>query len=232
MESQMPASTKKDRYWREFVQGALKHAGKWAKFNEECQALRKKMMEEAGSKDWHAYTRKAWHQTIENYPGIVDEVKFEDNWAKRVEQEKKTKARNLTLAGKLVIPEMVQPLPPLPLPEVPLPEQEETVFIEGAQEGDILRDTKWVYFNLSRLIKTNRNGMRTLDNKVLREAPSNGAVGLAQYALEEQKAFIEKFVTKILPKDETPDKVPTQEELRAELDPTLSELERYMKRVG
>lgn len=225
----MPASTKKDRYWREFVEAALKKAGRWAEFNAECQALRKSLMEAAGSKDWHAYTRKAWHQTIENYPGIVDEVKFEDNWARRVEQEKNKKLRNLAAAGragKLTIPAFEHPA----LSD--LPEEDETIFIEGAQEGDILRDTKWVYFNLSRLIKTNRNGTRTLDKSVLKEAPSNGAVGLAQYALEEQKAFIEKFVTKILPKDETPEKVPTPEELRAELDPTLGDLERYMKRVG
>jgi len=97
---------------------------------------------------------------------------------------------------------------------------------------DILADTKWVYLNMARLIRKTNTGVLVLVPSVLKEAPSNGAVGLANYAMTDPQAFFEKFVTKILPKD-TGEKSsgPTEEEIKAELDPTFDELEKYIERL-
>lgn len=96
---------------------------------------------------------------------------------------------------------------------------------------DVLRDVKWVYQNMARLIITAPNGASTLDPKVLKQAPSNGAVGLAQYALDDRKAFFDKFVTKILPKDDGTSGAVSDEAKLAELDPNFTELEKYMRRL-
>lgn len=98
------------------------------------------------------------------------------------------------------------------------------------RSSDILSDTKWVYANMARLIRV-VNGQQALNKSVLKEAPSAGAVGLAGYALEDPKAFFEKFVTKILPKDEEKPKGQTDEEKLKELDPTFDDLVKYMKRL-
>lgn len=106
------------------------------------------------------------------------------------------------------------------------------VVVEDDGQIDTLRDTKWVYQNIGRLIVRNELGLEQLNEDVLVDAPSNGAIGLAHYCLNDRKAFFEKFVIKILPKDDGSDETePSEEELALEHDPSFAGLEQYLQKI-
>jgi hypothetical protein len=96
---------------------------------------------------------------------------------------------------------------------------------------DVLRDTKWVYENLGRLIVRNNLGLEQLDEDTLKEAPSNGAIGLAHYCLNDRKAFFEKYALRIMQKEDEDKGEPTEEELAEEHDPDFSDLKQYLQRL-
>jgi exonuclease VII large subunit len=108
------------------------------------------------------------------------------------------------------------------------------VVIEDDGPTDQKRDVNWVYDNLSRLIITNDLGLEQLDMDVLETAPSNGAVAMAHYALNNRSNFFEKFVIKSLAKTETVEEVTeeqSQEEtIDVDCDPTFEGLEKYIAR--
>lgn len=228
----MTAFSDREKHWRTELTKALKKEKKWDEFDARRLQLQQQIMA-AGQKDFKIARKKAWHAAAEEFPGVFDTAKFDIQRKETIERERderKRRALKTSMAqrtGGVITPALDAEVDRM----IDQLSDQGPVVIENAVEGDVLRDAKWVYYNLSRVIKTRRNGQRYLDPKTLKEAPSNGAVALAQYALDEPKAFIERFVIKILPKDEAPEKAPTEEEVRAELDPGLDELERYMKKV-
>lgn len=230
----MPARKPKEEDWREWVEAKIRAAGKWDEFN----ALRKEFQkhDRVTSGQCERITRRrAWKNAAALFSEHFDQAEYDAKRTAQLAAERvKRKLTGFKNAREAMAPAAKKSLGPLTAQDldriIEAPDDEVVIIAEG-KEGDILRDTKWVYFNLARLIKISRGGIKSLDKKVLREAPSNGAVGLAQYALDDQKAFMEKFVTKILPKDEAPEKAPTEAELAAELDPSLDDLAKYMKRL-
>lgn len=103
--------------------------------------------------------------------------------------------------------------------------------IKGDGETDILRDVKWVYDNYAELIQTDpKTGADVLNNDLLKKAPSSGCVAIAQYALLDKAKFFERFVVRILPKDDGPakDKKDT-EETAEELDPDFADMEKWIQ---
>ena len=230
----MPSWTPKEKQWREWLRGKLQAAGVWEDFNRLRMDYSHNDKVATGQCN-KIVDRRAWHQVANLFTEHFNQDEFdrlrENHLAKdkpeRTRRQMKKARDSMAPSGKKIVGNLTEK----ELDRIIEPPDDEVVIIDNSNDGDILRDTKWVYFNMARLIKIARGGTKTLDKKVLREAPSNGAVGLAQYALADQKAFMEKFVTKILPKDEAPDKVVTEEDLKAELDPGLDELARYMKKM-
>lgn len=103
------------------------------------------------------------------------------------------------------------------------------VVVEDRGPVDVIRDAKWVYENIGRLFIRNDLGLEFLDEEFLATAPSNGAISMAHYCWNHRKEFFEKFIfTKVL-KDEAIEK--TEEDLAAELDPTLEGLEKYLEKI-
>lgn len=95
---------------------------------------------------------------------------------------------------------------------------------------DIVRDIQWVYNSWGSLFAISETGTRILDEKVLKQAPSNGAIALANYALTDSKAFFDKYATKLIPKNAAEDveeSGPSKEEQLAELDPSFAEMSEY-----
>lgn len=104
------------------------------------------------------------------------------------------------------------------------------VIVRDEGPPDIPRDIRWVYEHLGDLFKMTEKGTRVFDLEVLESAPSNGAVAMANYALIDQKAFFDKFVSRLIPKDvavleETAE--PTEEEKMAELDPAFEDMKEF-----
>lgn len=102
------------------------------------------------------------------------------------------------------------------------------IVVEDPSEVDIVADTKWVYGNLAKLIVIDKvKGHRKLNVELLEQAPSNGAIAIAMFALENQNDFMTRFAMKLFPKEA---KQPTEDniDLADELDPTLGEMANYM----
>jgi len=102
------------------------------------------------------------------------------------------------------------------------------------EEGppDIVRDIQWVYDNWGDLFVITENGARVFDTEVLEKAPSNGAITMAEYALRKPDGFVERFVSRLLPKDagEQDDvQAQTNAERLAELDPSLDDMRDFFK---
>lgn len=230
----MPAWTAKEREWRRKLTAALKKSGRWKEFEEIKEDFRRAEQEKSEQTCDKIVARRAWHQAAALFTDVFDTEKFSAErtaWIKA--NTKRRRINGYKKARKAMAPKAK--LPPMSDKEIERilePPDDEVIIIAGNNEGDILRDTKWVYFNMARLIKTSRAGLRSLDKQVLREAPSNGAVGLAQYALDDSTKFFERFVVKILPKDETPEKQPSEEEALREVDPSFEDLAKYMRKLG
>jgi hypothetical protein len=221
----VPAWTPKEKEWKAKLYMALKAKKKWEEFRTLKNKIQKEVEPEASC---NAMAEKiAWHRAFEQYQDVLDMEKFELDRSVRLYEAKEKRKKTALLKARLIAID-----PAKEGPKISDAEDGDVIIIANGIEGDILRDTKWVYNNMARLIKVARGGIRSLDRKVLKEAPSNGAVGLAQYALDDQKAFFERFVTKILPKDEVAPVGPTEEELKADLDPTLDELSKYIRKTA
>ena len=99
---------------------------------------------------------------------------------------------------------------------------------------DLIGDIRWVYENMGELFKTTPEGVRIVNRLKLEQAPSPGAVTMAEYAADDMKSFLEKFVIKLLPKDSI--KVSREsrdaKENAERLDPGLSELDQYFAKEG
>ena len=108
------------------------------------------------------------------------------------------------------------------------------VIVEDDGIFDPLNDARWVYSNMPRLFYTDKRGIERLNEEVLKEAPSNGAIGLAHHALQDKSAWYVKWGMKIMPKEDT-NKVEeveeTEEELMEEHDPTFGTLEKYFRKI-
>jgi len=225
----MVAWSPKQREWKAKVYLALKNKKKW----EEFRALKNKIQKEiAPESSCNAMAeRDAWHRAFEQFQDVLDMEKWDLEREVRLLEDREVRRRRAIFKTKQ-LPNSILPFTPKDDPKSPGDEEEGVVVIENGIEGDILKDVKWVYHNMAKLIKVARSGVRSLDRKVLKSAPSNGAVGLAQYALDDSKAFFERFVTRILPKDESIPVGQTETELKADLDPTLDELSKYIKKAA
>lgn len=104
------------------------------------------------------------------------------------------------------------------------------VVVEQKDDVDLMGDTLWVYKNLADLILVSDKGVRRLDTELLKKAPSNGAIAIAQYARDNPAGFLEKFVLKIMPKAEEPQQGKSERELMSDLDPAFDDLEKYFKK--
>lgn len=97
---------------------------------------------------------------------------------------------------------------------------------------DVLRDIAWVYANISILFVPTDRGTYVIKEDRLAKAPSQGAIAMARYAQQDMKSFLEKFVTKIIPRDDDEKKRASDEEMKKkmeEIDPSMAELEKYVK---
>lgn len=104
------------------------------------------------------------------------------------------------------------------------------VIVEDDGVFNPIRDAEWVYRNMNRLFKVDRAlGIERLDEEVLKEAPSNAAVGLAAHALRDKSKFYEKYgliLLKSSDKDESDSA--SEDQLIDELDPSFRGLEKYL----
>jgi hypothetical protein len=100
---------------------------------------------------------------------------------------------------------------------------------ESTGSIDLIGDIRWVYENMGELFQTTPEGVRVLNRLKLQQAPTPGAITMAEYAADDMKAFLEKFVIKLLPKAETraPRESRNVKENTERLDPGLSELDQY-----
>ena len=225
----MPLWSPKEREWKDQFRAAMVAAGKMDDF----VAAKKSIYEELTKhkRDKKACDKLAWKQAAGGHPfsELFDMAKFEIEWKekneaitrKRRENGRRLSQLNKNKKEKALNAEVAAFPPPVNIKDV------------DNSSADILRDIRWVYLNMSRLfVNDTKNRCQKLSVKVLREAPSNGAVGIAHYALADKKAFFEKFVTRILPKDDESKKGPSPEELKSELDPTFDELQRYMAKMS
>ena len=103
-----------------------------------------------------------------------------------------------------------------------------TVVVQDQGPMDLIRDVKWVYENLADLVLVSESGVRRLDVNLLSKAPSNGAVAIAQYARDDPKAFLEKFVLRCMPKETAVSEVESDEDLEERLDPEFKGLAKYL----
>jgi len=95
---------------------------------------------------------------------------------------------------------------------------------------NIVRDIAWVYNRLNELVVTSNLGLRVLNLAVVSQAPSNGAVTLASYALADVKGFFEKFVVKLLPRDVSEsEELGGKKAMEESLDPSLNELTKFLE---
>ena len=102
------------------------------------------------------------------------------------------------------------------------------IVVSDPPEVDIVSDTKWVYGNLAKLIIIDpAKGHRKLNIELLQQAPSNGAVAIAMFALENQNEFMTRFAMRLFPK-ETKQPMDDNPNVADELDPSLSEMANYM----
>lgn len=117
-------------------------------------------------------------------------------------------------------------------------EREETskeiyVKMEDAPPADIIEDIRWIYQHLNSILIPDPNDPknRILNAELLKTAPSQGCVGLAEYYRDEQKDFIAKFLTKLLPRDAGSAQQQAGEgEVPAEdLDPDFGDLESFFE---
>lgn len=107
--------------------------------------------------------------------------------------------------------------------------------VEEQGPPDIRRDMQWVYDNLADLICVKEvTGVEYLNEEVLRTAPSNGAIAIAKYALNDQKAFVKECIQKLMSKDDGKDKTDEElaEEAKEELDPDFDGLEQYIEEIS
>lgn len=97
---------------------------------------------------------------------------------------------------------------------------------------DLIRDIEWVYKNLGVLFVVAPSGTKMLNPDVLKNAPSAGAISFATYALENQMAFFDKFVSMLLRQQVSEDTkgatVKEEKKVKA-IDESLKELEAFIK---
>lgn len=204
----------------------LQAVDKWDQFDQERRQLYHKLKREAGSNpNIDKIHTDSWRLTLIRYPEALDRkidvfAKQRSKKERRIKQEKQSKEA-LERAQQ-----EARSIPQVDVGEVTVEQLDEKV--------DILRDIRWVYANLPRIFKTDNLGVERLDENALVTAPSNGCIALAHYALVDKKAFFERFIIKILPKDldspADPDAATGKDDPR-ETDPGLEDLERYMKGV-
>lgn len=95
---------------------------------------------------------------------------------------------------------------------------------------DITRDIQWVYDNWGELFTRTPNGATVLVEAVLQQAPSNGAIAMANYAADDPRAFFRQFVSKLIPKnaaDQDIDDSLSDEEKMADLDPSFEDMKEF-----
>lgn len=108
------------------------------------------------------------------------------------------------------------------------------IIVEDQGPPNVTRDILWVYEQLNRLFGKDGNGKPRINEEVLRQAPSNGAVTLAVRALRDPDYFVDNYVLgrvvqkEKIARDGSADSV-TSEASAEELDPGLTEIEKYMK---
>jgi hypothetical protein len=103
------------------------------------------------------------------------------------------------------------------------------VVVEEQGQVDLVRDVEWVYRNLADLILVSESGVRRLDPTLLKKAPSNGAIAIAQYARDNPSGFLEKFILRIMPKVEQMAPQESEAELMEKLDPAFEDLAKFFK---
>ena len=216
-----------DTAWKQAFKTALVVAGVFEEFWAKKEEIRKRTLGMPGRKDKKTADKWAWKEASEGFNQHFNRTAFDDEYRKalaagrseqavkksamavQAKKRKKSKQENLVL------------------------ENSDDIDFEFDPEAtmDVLADVKWVYINMHKLVKTDSRGLTSLNVAAISKAPSAGAVGMANYALADPKAFYEKYVTRILPKtDETP-QAKTMEELQAELDPTFDDISKYMRKL-
>ena len=102
------------------------------------------------------------------------------------------------------------------------------IVVEDPPEVDIVSDTKWVYGHLAKLIVIDpAKGHRKLNVELLKDAPSNGAVAIAMFALENQNEFMTRFAMRLFPK-EARQPMDDNPNVADELDPSFGDMGKYM----
>lgn len=104
------------------------------------------------------------------------------------------------------------------------------IIVDQQRPPDIVRDIQWVYDNWGELFTRTPNGTMVLVEEVLEEAPSNGAIAMATYAVDDPRAFFRQFVSKLIPKDAAEpdqDDDKSRDDKIAELDPSFEDMKEF-----
>lgn len=226
-------ATSREKRWRDKLKPKLVSANLWKEFNEKQLAYRR---------EHGCTTQKAWVETA-----IAMDLR--PNWKDYLAADNARKERlKLAAAKRAVVKE-----PDLPdnsdevmkiIEESKKPDPEEelqrerdliantipNVVVQDDGVFNPIRDAEWVYRNMNRLfIVDKRLGIERLDEEVLKEAPSNAAVGLAANALADKQRFYREYGLVLLKRSEKEDDESESEEaLIEELDPSFRGLERYL----
>jgi hypothetical protein len=101
--------------------------------------------------------------------------------------------------------------------------------VKAKGDVDLVRDIQWVYDNLKDLIieSMGPGSPCALNEAVLAKAPSSGAIAMAKYARDDDKAFFSRFVVKLLPRDLQPKEEISDRERLLNVDPEFETLEKY-----
>jgi len=101
--------------------------------------------------------------------------------------------------------------------------------VQAKGDVNLVRDIQWVYDNLKDLIiePPDPGSPCVLSEYILAKAPSSGAVAMARYARDDDKAFVSRFVVKLLPRDLQPKEEISDRERLLNVDPEFETLEKY-----
>ena len=165
-----------------------------------------------------------------NFAEVQSAAKLRESLAAQIRAETKAMMAEASIeALRYPPPPLTPPTPPAPPPApIVVPERELPVVDDDGQV-DLLRDVRWVYANLPRLVVRDDTGRLKLNVKELKKAPSNGAVSLAEYALRDRDKFFDRFVIKLLPRDTTSTVAEVAEGASA---PSFSPMAEFIRKSG
>lgn len=106
------------------------------------------------------------------------------------------------------------------------------IVVKGKPQ-DPLEDVRWVFDRFASLMVEGKDGERELNHGLLSQAPSNGAVSMATYAILDPKGFFTRFVIKLIApvQVESESAVAVEEQQMVVQDPGFADMAAFMQQA-